>query len=122
MVGSITVRDNMEISCTKASKAGIVTIIGQLWQKEDLDTFEDAIDKFIEENIVNIVINMDRLSFINSAGLGLFVRTHKKLTDAKGRVILYSPHSSVLEVLEISGLNSFMVVAKSKDELDKILN
>ncbi len=116
------VRNSMELSCTKTEKAGIVTIIGQLWQKEDLDAFENAIDMFIKEKIVNIVINMDRLSFINSAGLGLFVRTHKKLNNAKGEMVLYNPHSSVLEEIEISGFNLFMTVAKSKDELDKIIN
>lgn len=116
------VRNSMEISCTKTGKAGIVTIIGQLWQKEDLDAFENAIDMLIQEKILCIVINMDRLSFINSAGLGLIVRNHKKLNNAKGEMILFNPHSSVLEVIEISGFDLFMTVAKSKDELDKIIN
>jgi len=68
-----------------------------------------------------VVVDLQRLSFINSQGLGALVRMHSNMKDAGSRLVLFSNPSSVLEVLEISGLESFMIIAKSDSELEKIL-
>jgi anti-anti-sigma factor len=112
----------MEMSCNKNGNNGFISLIGQLWQKEDLLTVGDAVETFIQDKILTIVLDIDRLSFINSAGLGLIARIHSQVLNAGGKMILFNPHSSVLEVIEISGFDLFMTIAKTEDELKALLN
>lgn len=112
----------MEISCSTTGNAGFISLIGQLWQKEDLSTVGDAVETYIQDKILTIVLDIDRLSFINSAGLGLIARIHTQVRDAGGKMIVFNPHSSVLEVIEISGFDLFMTIAKTEDELKAVLS
>jgi anti-sigma B factor antagonist len=112
----------MEISCTTSENTGFISLIGQLWQKDDLNAIDDAVEKYLKQKITNIVLDIDRLSFINSAGLGLLARTHSKVTEQNGKLILFNPHSSVLEVMEISGFDLFMTIVKNQEELKAAIN
>jgi anti-sigma B factor antagonist len=111
----------MEISCNTSENTGFISLIGQLWQKDDLCAIDDAVEKYLKQKITNIVLDIDRLSFINSAGLGLLARTHSKVTEQNGKLILFNPHSSVLEVMEISGFDLFMTIVKTQEELNAAL-
>jgi anti-sigma B factor antagonist len=112
----------MEISCSTTANTGFISLIGQLWQKEDLSAVADAVETYIQDKILTIVLDIDRLSFINSAGLGLLARTHARVQEAGGKMIIFNPHTSVLEVIEISGFDLFMTIAKTENELKAALN
>jgi anti-anti-sigma factor len=112
----------MEISCSTSGNIGFISLIGQLWQKEDICAVGDAVETYIQDKILTIVLDIDRLGFINSAGLGLIARIYARVNDAGGKIIILNPHSSVLEVIEISGFNLFMTIAKTDDELKAALN
>jgi len=111
----------MEITSNTTEDTGYITLIGQLWQKEDLCAIDEAVENLIQNNITKIVLDLDRLGFINSSGLGLLARTHSRITELGHKFILLNPHSSVLEVIEVSGFDLFMTIAKSADELKIIL-
>jgi anti-sigma B factor antagonist len=111
----------MELSSSRSEKNGYITLIGQLWQKDELATVEEAVENLIQDGIKTVVVDVDRLSFINSQGLGLLVRLHGRLSELGGKTILLNPRSSVLEVIEISGFDLFMSIAHSNDELQNML-
>jgi anti-anti-sigma factor len=111
----------MELSQCIKNNQTFITIIGQLWQKEDLCTLEDAVNTLLEQKTVNIIIDLQRLSFINSQGLGLLVRIYSSLAEAGGNLILYSVPSSVLEVIELSGFETFMTIVRNDQELNAII-
>lgn len=112
----------MEISCSTTGSTGCITLIGQLWQKDDLKAVEDAVENLVVNGILKIIIDIDRLSFINSQGLGLIARIFAQMQEKGGTMLLFNPHSSVLEVIEISGFDQFMTIVKSDEELKAILN
>lgn len=111
----------MEISQSLRNNCTHITLIGQLWQKEELSALEEMVASCIQMQQKNIVLDLQRLSFINSQGLGLLVRIHSSMSDAGGRLILLCSQSSVLEVIEISGFDAFMTIVKSEQELSQHL-
>jgi anti-anti-sigma factor len=111
----------MELTFSTKENAGFITLIGQLWQKEDLDAVENTVNQLVKEKIVTVVLDIDRLSFMNSAGLGLLARIHARLKDAGGKMILFNPHASICEIIEISGFDLFMKIVKTKEELSSEL-
>lgn len=112
----------MELSCTVQGNTACIVLIGQLWLKEDLVAFERAIETSVENSPNQVIVDVDRLSFISSQGLGVLVRAHVNMERTGGKLILFSPRPSVLEVLEVSGFELFMRIARNADELDTLLS
>ncbi len=107
----------MEISCSTNDNTGFIVLIGQLWQTDDLNAVKEVVDNLIKQKIKQVVLDIGRLGFINSAGLGLLAQVHTRLQDAGGKVILFNPHSNILEIINISGFDLFMTIIKSQEEL-----
>jgi anti-sigma B factor antagonist len=53
-----------------------------------------------------VVVDLSRVTFLDSAGLGVLVGTEKNAADAGVEIILDSPQVGVRQVLEITGLDT----------------
>jgi anti-anti-sigma factor len=111
----------MEIVISVSGDVSTFNLIGQLWRKDDLSSLEAAVEEFIVEKKSVLVLDISRLSFINSQGLGLLVRCHVRLGDSGAKMILFGPNEAVSEVIELSGFAMFMTIATTEGELDKAL-
>lgn len=108
----------MDITCNNRGDFRELTLIGQFWRREDMDTLEQYVSVCIAARRPWVILDLERLSFINSQALGLFVRLHNRCSDAGGKLILYQPGSSVRDVIEIADLPQFIAVAGTAEELD----
>jgi anti-sigma B factor antagonist len=52
-----------------------------------------------------IMLDLSRLDFLDSTGVGTFVWLHRQATAAGGRLLLAAPRRPVREVLKISGVD-----------------
>lgn len=98
-----------------------ITLIGQLWQKEELRALGDAIDSCIHQQQKTVVLDLQRISFISNQGLGLLVRIHSTLEAAGGSLILNCNNSDILELIRIFGFDEFMKIVNNQNELQKML-
>ncbi len=53
------------------------------------------------ESACHVVLDMSQVSFIDSTGLGLLVRTDRRLSAAGRRLVLLRPHPNVQRVLSV---------------------
>lgn len=86
--------------------------------------FADQLRNFIEqallkEQVVKLVINLERVSYIDSSGLGVLLGRYKNLVALGGKVALVAPNTMVKKILEISGL--FRIMEEYGDEKEAIL-
>ena len=95
----------MKIDFTKTDKNLEVVLNGRL------DTITaPELDGFLTSNLngVNeIVINCEKLEYVSSAGLRVFLATHKKM---KGALKLTNVQEAVMEVFEITGFVDILEV------------
>jgi anti-anti-sigma factor len=112
----------MEIVSSVNENVSTFNLIGQLWRKDDLSSLEAAVEGFIVEKRPVLVLDISRLSFINSQGLGLLVRCHVRIKEQGAQLILFGPNEAVSEVIELSGFAMFMTIVASGDELLKTLS
>ncbi|MFI5040609.1 MAG: STAS domain-containing protein [Acidimicrobiales bacterium] len=85
---------------------GDETVIG-LAGELDLATAPElwaAIDEAIAAGRTHLVLDLRDLSFVDSTGLGVFVRAGKDLRAADGGLALRSPGERVAKLLEITRL------------------
>lgn len=65
--------------------------------------FEDAVQREIEAGHKKLIVNCERLDYISSAGLGVFMSFIEELRAAGGDIKICSATPKVLQVFEILG-------------------
>ena len=76
----------------------------QLWE---------TIDAMIAETPHELVIDLSDVTFLDSTGLSVLVRAHKRLRPINGRVIVRGAADQVYMALEVTKLNSLLTVETS---------
>lgn len=71
--------------------------------REHLD---DAVDRGAER----VVVDLTKMDFIDSTGLGVLVGAQKRLREAGGEMTLRNPSRSTHKILEIAGLTQLFTV------------
>ncbi len=82
----------------------IVTLKGEL----DHHTSEDVRKKidqiYYNNNLLNIVLDLRGLNFMDSSGIGLVMGRYKNCKDRQGHISIVSTSSYVDRILKMSGL------------------
>lgn len=74
-----------------------------------------AITRAIAGGIDRLVIDLSRVDFIDSFGLGILVGALKRMAGSDGRLVLVLTEPRILKVFEITGLDSVFVIRESVD-------
>lgn len=73
--------------------------------------FQQAIEKAKLARPRQIVLDFSQVPFINSAGLGLIMLTHRSLQEAEISFSLEVPEGYVMEVLTLANIGSMIPVS-----------
>lgn len=71
--------------------------------------------EFLDLVAEQCVIDMSALDYISSAGLGVLLRTHKRLMGGAGGLILVNVNHHINDVFTFSGFDKLFVI-KTADE------
>jgi len=72
------------------------------------DEMREVIDKIIDERGVrNIIFDFSKISFMDSAGIGLIMGRYKKIRGV-GRIAVVGVNPSIERILQISGLHKIV--------------
>jgi anti-anti-sigma factor len=83
--------------------------------------FERAIQASIESGARKIVLDIGGLSYISSAGIGAMMGMARKLTQAKGDMVLLSPTQKVYAILDGLGFTRIFKISDNlQDALAKV--
>lgn len=79
--------------------------------------FRDQMDEFISSGLQRIVLDLSRVEFVDSSGLGAIVTTQKRLGRARD-LVLCGPGEAVLRLFKLARLDKiFQIVESEKDAL-----
>lgn len=98
---------------------GTIQMIGQFWERKDFILFREQVDGLLDKGVSQIVVDLSRVSFISSQGLGLLVQVFSEVKKHNGDLLLFKPKGCVNEVIEISGLDMSMKIIYSEKELEQ---
>ena len=93
----------MTIETTKVGKAVVMKLIGRM----DADTskeFEAAWDRSLQEGSIFFVVDLSELNYINSAGIGSFLRNGKLAHEKRGALHIAGIKGFVKEIFEMTQL------------------
>ena len=94
----------MEINTTINNGQVIVTLVGSMYVEEAAILREKLI-AFMESGHKEFIIQLNKIDYIDSSGLGVLVAIQKRALQMKGGVILTGASGIVKELLELTRLN-----------------
>ena len=95
-------------------KVSIVEPIGYINAHTAKD-FETALQKLIDQNQHNIVINCRRLAYIASAGLGAIMGCIDAVRENNGDIRICSMNETVLNIFEVLGFTHLYSIFETED-------
>lgn len=95
----------------------VLSLVGFL-DAHTAPTFEQEIEQAISDKKVKLIINLEQLDYISSAGLGVFMGYIEDIRDAGGDIVISNASEKVYKVFDLLGFpNIFKIVETEKDAL-----
>jgi anti-sigma B factor antagonist len=69
-----------------------------------------------DEGRTRVVVDLSRVTFIDSTGLSVLLNGLRQLTSRQGRLLLVCPSTRVLRPFEIAGLTERLDIFRSREE------
>jgi anti-sigma B factor antagonist len=76
----------------------------------------------VEEGIKTVVIDLQKVRYISSSGLGLLITLLTKMKNTGGELLLTAPSEHVKKLLLITKLNGIFKVFDSVDQVNLTFN
>ena len=105
----------MKISQKNKNEIQILELTGEL----DFHTspeFRDRLHAVIEKQATKLLVNLKKVSYIDSSGLATFIEALQKVKKKAGRMVLTELAPAVRSVFEIAKLDDVFSLANSDEE------
>jgi len=105
----------IETSLRQRDGISILDVVGEI----DIYTtphFKEAVSAVIDENKSAIVINMARVTYMDSSGFGTLLSATKRLRPVDGALYLAACNDAIQRMLQITRLNTIFGVYATEDE------
>ena len=111
----------MKVETKELDGVKIVKLTGQI-RISTQNEFKELLDKLVKENVSKtVVLSMDGVIYMNSAGLGIIIDTYKKFKEKKGKMVLCNLMPEISKLFEVTRLNRFIdIYANEKEAITKL--
>lgn len=99
----------LEFHVSELDHVTLIEVSGRI-DSMNANELGDVLSEQIEMGARHIVLDLAKVSYMSSAGLRELVTAYRKLQDAEGDLRLAQPSSRVLDVLEMSGLDTIFQI------------
>ncbi len=86
---------------------------GDLIGSPDSQQLVDVVNQSINESVVLCAIDLSKVRFINSSGIGVLVSLLTKFRNRGGEMVLINPSEHIRKLLIITKLNAIFTVAEN---------
>ena len=108
--------NEMKMKISKKNEVNIIRIEGAIKAGDEFNLAE-KIEKCITQGVApKFIIDMDKVPFLNSAALGVFLNVYKHVESLNGRIVFTGLNTEVEKLLEITRLSSVFEVFRNVGE------
>jgi anti-sigma B factor antagonist len=97
----------------------ILRLSGDLIGEESGSSILDVVNNAILDKIMDCVIDISNVRYINSSGIGTLITILTKFRNKGGEVYLMKPSESVQKLLVITKLNAIFQIVQSEGDITK---
>jgi len=106
---------DLELETSVRGGASVLTLRGEI----DVYTaprLRQAIVDLVDGGASHIVVDMERVDFLDSTGLGVLVDGMKRVKSRDGTLAIVATQDKILKIFDITGLNRAFSLHSSVDE------
>src|SRR5919204_4355004 len=106
---------DLELETSKHDRQTVLTVRGEV----DVYTaprLRQAIVDLVDGGSVNIVVDMEKVDFLDSTGLGVLVEGLKRVRTRGGELSVVVTQDKIIKIFEITGLNKAFSLHTSLDD------
>ncbi len=105
-----------------SGKIAIIEIRGTLTGDGTTDEFQATVSDFVEQGNKSLVVDMQKVNYMNSSGIGALIAAHSRYRRNGGEVKLASLSQNIENVLAITKLiNVFDICPTVDDAIDSFV-
>ena len=104
-----------EINTNKKEGIHFISVNGEIDAGSSI-FLDNALKEAVENNEKNIVVDLCKLNYISSAGLGVFISHLDEFENEKVNLVLFGINESVKEVFGILGLEKLLTIVDTEKE------
>ena len=111
----------MQIDTREVDGMTVIDMVGRL----DTSTSGDAYDEMVgiaKSGVTKVVLNLDKMEYVSSAGLRVFLTVAKLLKSSMGELKICHANGVVKEILEVSGFNHLIDIYDEEKDAVAALN
>jgi anti-sigma B factor antagonist len=97
----------------------ILRLSGDLIGEDNGANILDKVSTAIQDKIMVCIIDISKLRYINSSGIGVLITILTKFRNKGGEVYLMKPSETVQKLLVITKLNAIFQVIQNEEEVFK---
>jgi anti-sigma B factor antagonist len=94
----------LEITQRETNGIYLLTLKGRLVLGPESNGLRTTIDSLLLSGVTRIIVNLEEVNFVDSAGLGALIETHRKTKAKGGRLMLTNLGPKLRQALEIARL------------------
>ena len=105
---------DLDVEAIRENNASVIALRGEI----DVYTaplLRQKIVDLVDEGALNIVVDMERVDFLDSTGLSLLINVDRRLRSEGRRLTVVSGTGAPHRILEISGLGSHIEIVEDLD-------
>ena len=105
----------MQIDTRPVDDLTVIDMTGRL----DTSTSDDAYDELVriaKSGVSNVVLNLDKMEYINSSGLRVMLMAAKLIRSLNGDMKVCNANGLVKEVLETSGFDNIISIHDQEND------
>jgi anti-sigma B factor antagonist len=109
----------LKITQREIGNAVILDLNGKLTGGPDADTFRDVFKSLIDQGKKNVVVNLEKVSWINSTGLGILISGYTSVRRAGGDLVVMHASDRIESILYVTKLNLLFKSYESEEDAVK---
>jgi anti-sigma B factor antagonist len=106
---------DLDVETTERGDASILTLRGEI----DVYTaprLRQSIVDLVDGGAHRIIVDMEKVDFLDSTGLGVLVEGLKRVKTREGELAIVATHDKILKIFDITGLNKAFAIHSTVDE------
>ncbi len=106
----------MKATVRKLGKVSVVDISGKITIGEGDVQLREKVNELLEAGESRILLNLERVKYMDSAGIGELVACYKRAKEKDGTVKLLNPSGKVYDLLQLTKLEEVFETYRDEGE------
>ena len=113
---SSQVESHFRVEVETNGRAAVITVSGEL-DLASSASLDEELQRLIESDVTQVIVDLRRLEFMDSTGLGTIVKAHQRAEETGRRFGLVRGPQQVQRLLSLTGVEERLTFADTPEEL-----